>query len=71
MKIDFSNSSVKGSIESAVEAPLRSPTAAMAGEASRWRIVKCPRCRGLLPESPGLRLYKCGGCGTVLQGIYR
>lgn len=32
------------------------------------RLVKCPRCRKILPELPELPIYKCGVCGTVLQG---
>ncbi|KAK9186804.1 hypothetical protein WN944_018193 [Citrus x changshan-huyou] len=31
------------------------------------RVVRCPRCRMLLPEPPNIPVYKCGGCGTVLQ----
>lgn len=34
------------------------------------RVVRCPRCRMLLPEPPNIPVYKCGGCGTVLQGNY-
>lgn len=35
---------------------------------TKIRIVKCPKCRQLLPEPQGYSVYKCGGCGTDLQG---
>lgn len=34
---------------------------------TKIRIVKCPKCRQLLPEPQGYSVYKCGGCGTDLQ----
>lgn len=34
----------------------------------KLRIVKCPKCRQLLQEPQGYDVYKCGGCGTDLQG---
>lgn len=41
----------------------------MSGEsAPKPRVVLCPKCRQLLQEPPDYDLYKCGGCGTVLQG---
>ncbi|KAE9608777.1 hypothetical protein Lal_00020014 [Lupinus albus] len=40
----------------------------MSGEfASKFRVVKCPKCRLLLPENPKYNVYSCGGCGTILQ----
>jgi DNA-directed RNA polymerase subunit RPC12/RpoP len=35
---------------------------------TKIRIVKCPKCRNLLPEPQGYDVYKCGGCGTDLKG---
>jgi len=32
------------------------------------RVVRCPKCRLLLQEPAGCDLYKCGECGTTLQG---
>lgn len=32
------------------------------------RKVRCPKCRVLLQEPQGYHVYKCGGCGTKLQG---
>lgn len=37
------------------------------GLTTKVRVVKCPRCRQLLPELADFPLYKCGGCGAVLQ----
>lgn len=34
----------------------------------KLRIVRCPKCRQLLQEPTGYDVYKCGGCGTDLQG---
>ncbi|KAL5734515.1 hypothetical protein ACOSP7_032376 [Xanthoceras sorbifolium] len=31
------------------------------------RLVRCPKCRLLLPEPADVLVYKCGGCSTVLQ----
>ncbi|KAF8009802.1 hypothetical protein BT93_J0715 [Corymbia citriodora subsp. variegata] len=39
--------------------------------APKVRLVKCPRCPVLLTESVDVPLYRCGGCGTVLQAKYR
>ncbi|XP_027163027.1 uncharacterized protein LOC113763415 isoform X1 [Coffea eugenioides] len=33
---------------------------------AKIRLVRCPRCRQLLQE-PDIPVYKCGGCGAVLQ----
>ncbi|KAL7614256.1 protein ENHANCED DISEASE RESISTANCE 4 [Lactuca sativa] len=35
------------------------------------RLVRCPKCRKLLPESPDVPVYQCGGCGAVLQAKKR
>lgn len=37
-------------------------------EASKVRLVRCPKCENLLPELPDFSIYKCGGCGTILKG---
>lgn len=40
----------------------------MSGQTStKVRFVRCPKCQLVLPELPGIPVYKCGGCGTVLQ----
>ncbi|KAJ1429824.1 putative zinc-ribbon domain, plant [Sesbania bispinosa] len=31
------------------------------------RVVRCPKCKLLLPEPQGCDLYKCGGCGITLK----
>ncbi|KAJ1387524.1 hypothetical protein SESBI_39928 [Sesbania bispinosa] len=31
------------------------------------RVVRCPKCKLLLPEPPGCDLYRCGGCGITLE----
>ncbi|GAA0161683.1 hypothetical protein LIER_17939 [Lithospermum erythrorhizon] len=31
------------------------------------RLVRCPKCRKILPELPNIPVYKCGGCGKILQ----
>ncbi|EEF41595.1 hypothetical protein RCOM_0690150 [Ricinus communis] len=31
------------------------------------RLVRCPKCRHILPELPDVPVYECGGCGTRLQ----
>ncbi|XP_027082703.1 uncharacterized protein [Coffea arabica] len=36
-------------------------------EASKGRLVRCPKCENLLPEPPGFSVYQCGGCGAVLR----
>ncbi|XP_028782266.1 uncharacterized protein LOC114738391 isoform X2 [Neltuma alba] len=44
----------------------------MPGElATKLRLVRCPKCRLLLPELPHYNVYKCGGCGTTLQAKRR
>lgn len=44
----------------------------MSGEtAPKPRLVLCPKCWQLLPESPNYDVYKCGGCGTTLQAKKR
>lgn len=35
------------------------------------RLVRCPRCREVLPELPEIRVYQCARCGTVLQAKNR
>ncbi|KAI9110745.1 hypothetical protein K1719_018183 [Acacia pycnantha] len=35
------------------------------------RIVKCPKCRLLLPEYSHYTVYRCGGCGATLQAKKR
>ena len=41
----------------------------MSGElVPELRVVRCPKCRLLLQEPTGCDLYKCGECGTTLQG---
>ncbi|KAJ4979211.1 hypothetical protein NE237_009991 [Protea cynaroides] len=35
------------------------------------RLVRCPKCREVLPELPNVPLYMCGGCGVVLQAKNR
>jgi len=43
----------------------------MSGESApkpKPRLVLCPKCWQLLQESPDYDVYKCGGCGTTLQG---
>ncbi|KAL3524077.1 hypothetical protein ACH5RR_016911 [Cinchona calisaya] len=37
---------------------------------TKIRLVRCPKCLLLLPE-PEIPVYKCGGCGTVLQAKNR
>ncbi|XP_061339162.1 uncharacterized protein LOC133285879 [Gastrolobium bilobum] len=39
--------------------------------APKPRLVRCPKCWQLLPESPDYDVYKCGGCGTTLQAKKR
>ncbi|CAB4301543.1 unnamed protein product [Prunus armeniaca] len=38
---------------------------------TKVRLVKCPKCRRLLPELPEFQVYKCGGCGATLQAKSR
>ncbi|RZC62933.1 hypothetical protein C5167_024688 [Papaver somniferum] len=45
--------------------------AAGGGGGGKVRLVRCPKCRGLLPELPNVPLYKCGGCGATLRAKIR
>ncbi|KAL0303990.1 UNVERIFIED_CONTAM: protein ENHANCED DISEASE RESISTANCE 4 [Sesamum radiatum] len=38
---------------------------------TKVRLVRCPRCRQVLAELPEVPLYKCGGCGIILQAKSR
>ncbi|KAL6126867.1 hypothetical protein ACLB2K_074912 [Fragaria x ananassa] len=38
---------------------------------TKVRLVRCPKCRKLLPELPDFQVYKCGGCGAILQAKNR
>ncbi|XP_038884663.1 uncharacterized protein LOC120075389 [Benincasa hispida] len=38
---------------------------------AKIRLVKCPRCRRLLPELPDIPVYKCGGCDAILVATSR
>ncbi|KAK7385446.1 hypothetical protein VNO78_31167 [Psophocarpus tetragonolobus] len=52
----------------------RADTTKMSGESAtkpKPRLVLCPKCWQLLPESPDYDVYKCGGCGTTLQAKKR
>ncbi|XP_054780310.1 disease resistance protein RPV1-like isoform X3 [Prosopis cineraria] len=35
------------------------------------RLVKCPKCKKILPEPRGYIAYQCGGCGAVLKARVR
>ncbi|KAG8651562.1 uncharacterized protein LOC110618602 [Manihot esculenta] len=37
------------------------------GTSAQIRLVRCPRCMKILPESLDILVYECGGCGTRLQ----
>ncbi|KAJ9681258.1 hypothetical protein PVL29_020235 [Vitis rotundifolia] len=37
-------------------------------ESAKVRLVRCPKCKHILPELPDVSVYSCGGCGAVLQG---
>lgn len=37
-------------------------------ETAEVRLVRCPKCKNLLPEVTGNSVYRCGGCGAVLRG---
>lgn len=39
-------------------------------EGSKVRFVRCPKCENLLSELPEYSVYKCGGCGAILRGIF-
>ncbi|XP_055959982.1 uncharacterized protein LOC126662244 [Mercurialis annua] len=44
----------------------------MSGKTSaKIRLVRCPRCRQILPELPNVPVYQCGGCGIHLQAKLR
>lgn len=44
----------------------------MAGElTTKIRLVRCPKCKKVLPELPNFNVYKCGGCGATLQAKHR
>ncbi|KAI3519648.1 hypothetical protein L1887_08863 [Cichorium endivia] len=34
-------------------------------------MVRCPRCRNVLPEPPDVSVYSCGGCDLLLQAKKR
>ncbi|XP_060181616.1 uncharacterized protein LOC132611221 [Lycium barbarum] len=38
---------------------------------TKVRFVRCPKCQLVLPELADIPVYKCGGCGTVLQAKNR
>ncbi|XP_047326505.1 uncharacterized protein LOC124930193 [Impatiens glandulifera] len=35
--------------------------------AQKVRLVKCPKCKEILPELAAIPVYQCGGCGAFLQ----
>lgn len=39
-------------------------------ETAEVRLVRCPKCKNLLPEVTGYSVYRCGGCGAVLRGKF-
>ncbi|KAK8531704.1 hypothetical protein V6N13_131064 [Hibiscus sabdariffa] len=41
------------------------------GTTPRVRLVRCPKCRLLLPEVEDVPVYMCGGCDTILVAKYR
>lgn len=43
-------------------------TAVEAAMATEVRVVRCPKCKKLLPELVGFKVYRCGGCNAALQG---
>ncbi|XP_012091116.2 uncharacterized protein LOC105649158 [Jatropha curcas] len=43
----------------------------ISGMSAKIRLVRCPRCRQILPELPDILVYECGGCGTRLQAKIR
>ncbi|OVA17309.1 Protein of unknown function DUF3133 [Macleaya cordata] len=43
----------------------------MSGTGANVRLVRCPKCRGILPELANVPLYKCGGCGATLRAKNR
>lgn len=38
---------------------------------TKVRLVRCPKCRQVLPELADVPVYKCGGCGAILQAKNR
>nr|XP_016435285.1 PREDICTED: uncharacterized protein LOC107761568 [Nicotiana tabacum] len=38
---------------------------------TKVRLVRCPKCQLVLPELAEVPVYKCGGCGTILQAKNR
>ncbi|XP_022764240.1 protein ENHANCED DISEASE RESISTANCE 4-like [Durio zibethinus] len=36
------------------------------GTTPKVRLVRCPKCRLVLPEVADFPVYKCGGCDTIL-----
>ncbi|PIN23616.1 hypothetical protein CDL12_03647 [Handroanthus impetiginosus] len=36
-------------------------------EATKVRVVRCPKCENLIPELSDFSLYQCDGCGAVLK----
>ncbi|KAL1191593.1 Extra-large guanine nucleotide-binding protein 1 [Cardamine amara subsp. amara] len=38
----------------------------MAESTIQVRLVRCPKCKNLLPEPKDCNFFQCGGCGTVL-----
>ncbi|CAK9136714.1 unnamed protein product [Ilex paraguariensis] len=38
---------------------------------TKVRLVRCPRCQKVLPEMAEVPVYKCGGCGAILQAKKR
>ncbi|KAI3831171.1 hypothetical protein MKW92_047309, partial [Papaver armeniacum] len=47
--------------------PGRADAGGGGGGGGKVRLVRCPKCRVLLPELPNVPLYKCGGCGATLR----
>ncbi|XP_048134921.1 uncharacterized protein LOC115743824 [Rhodamnia argentea] len=41
------------------------------GMTRKVRLVKCPKCRQLLPEPLDISVYQCGGCSAVLRAKSR
>ncbi|KAJ8484592.1 hypothetical protein OPV22_017077 [Ensete ventricosum] len=39
----------------------------MASTVPPFRMVRCPRCKGLLTEFANVPVYRCGECGTTLR----
>lgn len=38
------------------------------GTTPKVRLVRCPKCRLVLPEVADVPVYKCGGCDAILVG---